>query len=45
VQQYNTFNGFEDVLDVLKDPKVILKNNERPLGIYDVLNQYFNQFE
>ena len=30
LKEYNTIEGFEDILDVLKDPKVIINSNDRP---------------
>jgi len=45
VKEYNTFEGFEDVLNVLKDPRIIINSNDRPKGIYDLLNEYFELLE
>jgi len=42
LREYKTIDGFEDVLDVLKDPRVILYNNDRPLCSYNLLCKYFN---
>jgi len=46
VKEYNTLEGFEDVLEVLNDPKLILNYTDQSnYGIYDKLNTYFDLLE
>jgi len=41
VVEYGTFEGFVDILDVLQDPISMLSKKDKPYGIFDLLNDYF----
>lgn len=38
---YNSFDGFVDLIDALNDPSCMLNRKDTPYGIYDCLNDYF----
>lgn len=46
MKSYNTFAGFEEVLDVLNDPKVIQQEKyQSDWEVFRILNEYFKLLE